>query len=173
MLTNMLAHVSRAVSKNAFILWLLMQKNWLFTLFWNNVSKLVKNLLTKVCPQSFEMSSHIGYFAQWSSVRLLASLVYLMTFITHSSKLRSFCEHCVCILRKMFDVPDLPVLIFGNCVFIKTGVIKRYLKLYICFYVLLTLFSESRLLWISPCLPSGAKHNNGLGSPLPRVLVGD
>jgi len=29
------------------------------------------------------------------------------------------------------------------------------------------------LLWISPCLPSGAKHNNGLGSPLPRVLVGD
>ena len=26
--------------------------------------------------------------------------------------------------------------------------------------------SHALLLWISPCLPSGAKHNNGLGVPL-------
>ena len=41
-------------------------------------------------------------------------------------------------LSKMFDVGDLPVslLTFGNCV-IKTGVIKRSLKLYVAyvFYV--------------------------------------
>ena len=34
----------------------------------------------------------------------------------------------------MFDVGDLPVLTFGNCV-LKTGVIKRHLKLYYVFYV--------------------------------------
>jgi len=31
---------------------------------------------------------------------------------------------------KMFDVGDLPVLTFGNCV-LKTGVIMRPLKLYV------------------------------------------
>jgi len=33
----------------------------------------------------------------------------------------------------MFDVGDLPVLTFGNCV-LKTGVIKRPLKLYVRFF---------------------------------------
>jgi len=39
----------------------------------------------------------------------------------------------------MFDVGDLPVLTFGNCV-LKTGVIKWPLKLYLLFYV----FSNSK-----------------------------
>jgi len=34
--------------------------------------------------------------------------------------------------RKMFDVGDLPVLTFGNCV-LKTGVVKWPLKLYLRF----------------------------------------
>jgi len=34
----------------------------------------------------------------------------------------------------MFDVGDLPVLTFGNCV-LKTGVIKWPAKLYLRFYV--------------------------------------
>ena len=33
---------------------------------------------------------------------------------------------------KMFNVGDLPVLTFGNCV-LKTGAIKHPLKLYVCF----------------------------------------
>jgi len=39
---------------------------------------------------------------------------------------------------KMFDVGDLPVLTFGDCV-LKTGVIKRPLKLFVRF---LTFFFE-------------------------------
>jgi len=34
---------------------------------------------------------------------------------------------------KMFNVGDLPVLTFGNCV-LKTGAIKHPLKLYVCFF---------------------------------------
>jgi len=34
---------------------------------------------------------------------------------------------------KMFDVGDLPVLTFGDCV-LKTGVIKRPLKLFVRFF---------------------------------------
>jgi len=40
---------------------------------------------------------------------------------------------------KMFDVGNLPVLTFGNCV-LKTRVIKWLLKLYIRFFTFLTFF---------------------------------
>jgi len=42
----------------------------------------------------------------------------------------------------MFDVRDLPVLTFGNCVFIKTGVIKWYLKLHVMLLRFFTFFSK-------------------------------
>jgi len=45
-------------------------------------------------------------------------------------------------LSKMFDVGDLPVLTFGNCV-LKPGVIKWPVKLYVRFY-LFTFFSKSK-----------------------------
>jgi len=38
---------------------------------------------------------------------------------------------------KLFDVGDLPVLTFGDCV-LMTGVIKWPLKLYVRFYVFLS-----------------------------------
>jgi len=43
----------------------------------------------------------------------------------------------------MFDVDDLPVLTFGNCV-LKTAVIKWLLKLYGRFYVFNVFFSKSK-----------------------------
>jgi len=43
----------------------------------------------------------------------------------------------------MFDVGDLPVLTFGNCV-LNTGVIKWPLKLYGRFFTFLTFFSKSK-----------------------------
>jgi len=43
---------------------------------------------------------------------------------------------------KMFDVGNLPVLTFSNCV-LKTGVIKQLLKLYVRFFTLLTFFSQN------------------------------
>jgi len=43
----------------------------------------------------------------------------------------------------MFDVGDLPVLTFGNYV-LKTGVIKRHLKLYYVFFTFLRFFSKSK-----------------------------
>jgi len=43
-------------------------------------------------------------------------------------------------LSKMFDVGDLPVLTFGNCV-LKPGVIKWPVKLYVRFF---TFFSKSK-----------------------------
>ena len=42
----------------------------------------------------------------------------------------------------MFDVGDLPVLTFGNCV-LKTGVIKWPLKLYVRFLNVLTFFFKN------------------------------
>jgi len=45
----------------------------------------------------------------------------------------------------MFDVGDLPVLTFGNCV-LKTGVIKWPLKLYVRPLNVLTFFSKTWLL---------------------------
>jgi len=43
----------------------------------------------------------------------------------------------------MFDVGDLPVLTFGNCV-LKTGVIKWPLKLYVRLLNVLTFFFQKR-----------------------------
>jgi len=42
----------------------------------------------------------------------------------------------------MFDVGDLPVLTFGNCV-LKTGVIKWPLKLYVRLLIVLTFFFKN------------------------------
>ena len=61
--------------------------------------------------------------------------LYLRTyrhFIKHSSKLHKFLANVnttSAFLSKMFDVGDLPVPTFGNCV-LKTGEIKWPLKLY-------------------------------------------
>jgi len=48
-------------------------------------------------------------------------------------------------LSKMFDVGDLPVLTFGNCV-LKAAVIKWPMKLYVLFTFLrfFTFFSKSK-----------------------------
>ena len=46
--------------------------------------------------------------------------------------------------RKMFDVGDLPVLTFSNCV-LKTGVIKWSLKLYIHLKNVFNTFQNSKI----------------------------
>jgi len=43
----------------------------------------------------------------------------------------------------MFDVGDLPVLTFGNCV-LKPGVIKWLVKLYVRFLRYFTFFTKSK-----------------------------
>ena len=48
----------------------------------------------------------------------------------------------------MFDVGDIPLLTFGNCV-LKTGVIRWPMKLYVCFYVFFQNQKNMTLLFLS------------------------
>jgi len=96
------------------------------------------------------MSSHTSLSDHCNSYQLFVCqsgvAEDLQTFITHTSMLHSFLW--IWTLRpyywaNMFDVGDLPVPTFGNCV-LKTGVIEWPRKLYIRF---LHFFSKSQKTW--------------------------
>jgi len=116
--------------------------------FWNDVSKShKKSLASFVLNPSKWVHILRGVITVIHFIYLFVSLVHLRTFITfttHSSKLHSFLwmwsPH---FWAKMFDVGDLPVLTFGNCV-LKTRVIKWPLKLYGRFFTFSAFFSKSQ-----------------------------
>jgi len=114
--------------------------------FWNDVSKShKKSLASFVLNPSKWVHILREVITVIHFIYLFVSLVHLRTFITfttHSSKLHSFLwmwsPH---FWAKMFDVGDLPVLTFGNCV-LKTRVIKWPLKLYGRFFTFSAFFFE-------------------------------
>ena len=63
------------------------------------------------------------------------------------------------ILSKMFDVGDLPVLTFGNCV-LKTGVIKWPLKLYERFFSKPSKHNFLRFLVVARVSSNTARHRH-------------
>jgi len=119
-----------------------------YVFFWNDVWKSRQKVVSKSLVLSPSKWVHV--------LRLVITVIHFsylfvhlrtfITFITHISKLLSFLWMWT--LRphfraKMFDVVDLPVLTFGNCV-LKTGVIKWPLKPHGLFKRFLTFFSESQ-----------------------------
>jgi len=100
-------------------------KHVTFYVFRMDVSKSRKKSSAKFSKQSFKMSSHTSLSNHCNSSGFFIDISKQMAF-----EIKELAGYTLTLLHsKMFDVCDLPVLTFGNCV-LKTGVTKWPPKLF-------------------------------------------